>query len=125
MSDGADPTDDLGYSESDYHIWHDRFIRYMCIQRREKNQIVFTLYELSLQAEIGGFKPDEKVSKELVLDGKRIYDVVAGRVVKGLLQERLIQPTGDTNMYQMAKKLIKICDSNHRGTFGLPVIELF
>lgn len=125
MSDGTGFTDDHRYSERDYHVWHDRFIRFMCIQRRERNQLSFSLYELSLQAEIGGLEPDENVANEFTPNAKSIYDIVAARVMKMLLKEQLVESTGDTNIYRMTEKLIKKCDSDHRGTYGLPTAGLF
>jgi hypothetical protein len=115
---GADPTDDIGYSWRDYQIWHDRFIRYMCIQRREKQQTTFTIYELTLQAEIGGYRGNEQLLRDFILDGMGIYEVITRRVVETLQRENLIEPTGEPNTYRMTDKLKKMCDSGHRGVYG-------
>jgi hypothetical protein len=109
-----------GIQPVDYKAWHDRFVRYMCIQRREKNQITFSLYEFALQTEICGSGPAAEVQTDSTPDGKGVYRVIAETVINMLIKEQLLELTLDTNMYQMTDKLIEVCGRNHGGTYGFP-----
>lgn len=120
MPVGIQPADAADYSESDYQIWHDRFVRYMCIQRREKNQIAFTLYELMLQAEIWGSSPGMKITTDFILDGNEVYRIMTERALDTLTQEKFVELTRDTNIYRMTEKLMELCDRGYKGTYGLP-----
>lgn len=120
MPVGIQPADAADYAESDYQISHDRFIRYMCIQRREKNQIAFTLHELMLQAEIWGSSPDTKNTTDLTSNGNEVYRIMTERALDTLTQEKFVEPTRDTNIYRMTEKLMELCDRGHKGTYGLP-----
>jgi hypothetical protein len=114
------PTDATDHSQIDYQAWRDRLVRYMCIQRREKNQITFALYELMLQAEIWEPKTTAEVVTEPSPDGSGIYRIIIEAVMKMLTKEQLVKPAQAANMYRMTSKLIEICNRSHKGTYGLP-----